>query len=604
MTVLERIAADQAETPVSAIFKRVVDCFIREDYRGLSSSAHLVERSDLPQFLPNIANATQYLSWSRPDDLGKLFIAVQPSTFQQDWKVAELPLWWADRKGARAIASFTELMEVLRFGLEGEALDNARAYLEECRVAAEHAVICVQALPDALNGYDTETLVGFPRWHRRMLANDRRASLCDHPFYPTARAKLGFGEADVRAYGPEHGNSFSLNWIALPREGLWQQGKVPDCWPTFTDVGLDPALEQGRVLFPVHPFMWGGRLDAILREAGLEDSVRRAPRTWLDVVPTLSVRSVAVRQDPGLHIKLPLAMRTLGRLNLRAIKPSTIHDGHAVQTLLTEIIGRDPWLSEHLHLTDESGGACHSEQPFLAYILRRFPTGMGDSEAVPVAGLAAPGRDGRLLMHELIDRYYGGDAEAFFTEYFELLLGVHLRLWARHGIALEANQQNSVLLFSGSEPRLRLLLKDNDGPRIDGVAFRTATPDLAVHIETLRDKRIGVADDEALAQMFITITLQLNLGAVIMAHAQTTAATPHRLFAMLHGTIEEHLLRLEAERADCTAMRRALLESDRLPIKYLLRAASLESRSASGALDVNKFYGLTAPNFLIRRPLP
>lgn len=604
MTVLERIAADHTETHVSAIFRRVVDCFIREDYRGLSSSAHLVERSDLPQFLANIANATQYLSWPRPEDAGQLFIAVQPCSFQQDWKVAELPLWWADRKGVRGIASFTELMEVLQVGLEGEALDNARAYLEECLVAAEHAVICAQALPHALNGHDTEALVGFPGWHRRMLANDRRASLCDHPFYPTARAKLGFGEADVRSYGPEHGTSFSLNWIALPREGLWQQGKVPDCWPTFAEVGLDPALEQGRILFPVHPFMWGERLDAILREAGLEDAARRAPRSWLDVVPTLSVRSVAVRQDPGLHIKLPLAMRTLGRLNLRAIKPSTIHDGHAVQTLLTEMIGQDPWLGNHLHLTDESGGACHSDQPFLAYILRRFPTGLHDSEAVPAAGLAAPGRDGRLLMHELIDRYFGGDADAFFTEYFELLLGVHLRLWARNGIALEANQQNSVLLFSGSAPRLRLLLKDNDGPRIDREAFRAATPDLAASLETLRDKRIGTADEEALAQMFITITLQLNLGAIIMAHAQATETGPHRLFAMLRSTIEDHLLWLEAEDADCTAMRRALLQSDRLPIKYLLRAASLESRSASGAADVNKFYGLSAPNFLIRQPLP
>ena len=101
--------------------------------------------------------------------------------------------------------------------------------------------------------------------------------------------------------------------------------------------------------------------------------------------------------------------------------------------------------------------------------------------------------------------------------------------------------------------------------------------------------------------MFITITLQLNLGAVIMAHAQATGTRPYRLFAMLRSTIERHLRRLEAERADCTVIRRALLQSDRLPIKYLLRAASLESRSASGAADVNKFYGLSAPNFLVRQ---
>ena len=122
MTVLERIAAHRAETDVSAVFRRVVDCFIRENYRGLSSSTHLMERTELPQFLANIANATQYLSWTRSGDGGQLFIAVQPCPFQQDWKVAELPLWWADRKGARAIASFTELIEVLQAGLEGECI--------------------------------------------------------------------------------------------------------------------------------------------------------------------------------------------------------------------------------------------------------------------------------------------------------------------------------------------------------------------------------------------------------------------------------------------------------------------------------------------------
>jgi hypothetical protein len=41
-----------------------------------------------------------------------------------------------------------------------------------------------------------------------------------------------------------------------------------------------------------------------------------------------------------------------------------------------------------------------------------------------------------------------------------------------------------------------------------------------------------------------------------------------------------------------------LLENARLPLKYLLRAASLESKASTGAADINKFYGETAPNFL------
>ena len=41
-----------------------------------------------------------------------------------------------------------------------------------------------------------------------------------------------------------------------------------------------------------------------------------------------------------------------------------------------------------------------------------------------------------------------------------------------------------------------------------------------------------------------------------------------------------------------------LLEDRQLYTKYLLRAGSLESKSRTGAADINKFYGKLAPNFL------
>ena len=46
------------------------------------------------------------------------------------------------------------------------------------------------------------------------------------------------------------------------------------------------------------------------------------------------------------------------------------------------------------------------------------------------------------------------------------------------------------------------------------------------------------------------------------------------------------------------AGRKALLEDRQLYTKYLLRAGSLESKSRTGAADINKFYGKLATNFL------
>lgn len=79
---------------------------------------------------------------------------------------------------------------------------------------------------------------------------------------------------------------------------------------------------------------------------------------------------------------------------------------------------------------------------------------------------------------------------------------VHLTLWLRYGIALESNQQNAILSMTPDEA-LTLVMKDNDAARI------------------------FVQDDLALAQMFITITLQLCLAAVLenLAVAQVVDRT-------------------------------------------------------------------------------
>ncbi len=54
----------------------------------------------------------------------------------------------------------------------------------------------------------------------------------------------------------------------------------------------------------------------------------------------------------------------------------------------------------------------------------------------------------------------------------------------------------------------------------------------------------------------------------------------------------------EAQGESVRLARQLLLKERRLPLKYLLRAASLEDKNSTGVTDVNKFYGQSAPNFL------
>ncbi|HZV97624.1 MAG TPA: hypothetical protein VFF74_01405, partial [Methylophilaceae bacterium] len=57
---------------------------------------------------------------------------------------------------------------------------------------------------------------------------------------------------------------------------------------------------------------------------------------------------------------------------------------------------------------------------------------------------------------------------------------------------------------------------------------------------------------------------------------------------------------LAAEGEDVAFARQLLLDERWLYIKYLLVAATLEDKQTTGAADVNKYYGRTAPNFLQR----
>lgn len=574
------------------ILRRVADCFVRENYRGIALGK--VMSAERAPFNKLIAPTDHYLVHAAADG-GTLFLPVEPDGFLQEWRVGAPPFVHVARQGARLIDSVTEFLEIMKSGLEGEDSANVSAFLDECQAAIEQGAICDEARDTSAPA--AARLASHPEWHRAMLANDRLASFIDHPFYPTARAKHGFAADDLITYGPEYQRPFRLAWLALPKDGLSVQGEAPAPWPSFADVGLDPALANTHALLPVHPFMRGERMERILAEGGMTDRAYMAPQDYLEVVPTLSVRALAIIEEPGLHIKVPLAISTLGRLNVRAIKAITINDGHVIHSLLEAIRADDEVLQAKLLLTDESGGAHHAGERFLAYIVRRYPQGLDGCEPVPVAALMAPMPDGRPYALHLADRHYAGDVERFLREFCDLLLGVHLRLAARYGIELEANQQNSILLFDKRQGGLRLLLKDNDSPRIDAAALRAAFPGSEAWIGRLQDARITQTDAAAIAQMLITITIQLNLGAVIEGLGRHLDR-PGTYRNLLRAAVERQLDRLDSQGIAIGPLRIALLEASHFPIKYLLRAATLETRKAIGAADVNKAYGHTAPNFL------
>jgi len=98
--------------------------------------------------------------------------------------------------------------------------------------------------------------------------------------------------------------------------------------------------------------------------------------------------------------------------------------------------------------------------------------------------------------------------------------------------------------------------------------------------------------------MFTTITLQLNIAVLVERFATVLGQPSAALYATVRHRIETVLTELAAEGEETALARRVLLDDERLTIKYLLIAATLAEKTETGAADVNKFYGRSAPNFL------
>jgi siderophore synthetase component len=288
-------------------------------------------------------------------------------------------------------------------------------------------------------------------------------------------------------------------------------------------------------------------------------------------------------------------MRTLGALNLRLIKPSTLYDGHWFGQALSLIETDDAALRGRYVHVDEAHGGHAGEARHLAYLVRGYPA-LPDATLVPAAALSGTMPDGRPFAAHLADRFHRGDLLAWWQSYATLLSDVHLRLWLAYGIALEANQQNTVLIYAPGEAP-RLLMKDNDSARVLLPRLRARLPRIET-LGALRDARIPVEDDGALARMFCTIILQLDLLAVLEGIAEWQAAWREPMYAILRRTLRATLAALEREGIDTQPAER-LLQSPWLPVKYLLSAGSLLSKRITGASDINKFYGDSGPNFML-----
>ncbi|OEU87531.1 siderophore biosynthesis protein [Streptomyces abyssalis] len=592
---------------------RVLSALLREDVAGLRTRSAVIGAADG--------------RWLRLAAGGRraLLLPVRDDGFQCTM-AARLPLLRREPEGTD-LTTVTDVLTALSAMADPADRRGFDAFAAECR-ADLLARRLHAATRDELHAHVTARHGADPaHWQglAASLAFDALAARTDHPVYPASRARPGMTAHQLRSWAPEFHPEFRLRWLALPAEDVTVAGggaagrgaaggpvpgpvlpvpggTVPGgpgpCGPGEGE--LPRERTRSHVLLPVHPATAGRPLEEALDAAGLRGRATLLEQPYLEAVPTLSMRTVALAGHPGTHLKLPLPTSTLGLLNRRSIRPGTLRDGAACQRLLERVIEREPRFRGRVLLADETRYASAGHE-LMSVLVRRLPPVLDDCVVVPLAALAAPGPDGRPVIGSLADRFHGGDVAALLDALLTLLLDWQTTLFG-YGIALESHQQNVSLVLGGSGgPGPRLLFKDNDGPRVNTVRLRRALPGVGHGRLGFDDPRICVTEDGPVTDLFTTVTVHLCAGAWAFSPGLGTSSARGALTGLVRRRLAEAVERLAAaHRTAAAVLRSEVLEAPELPVKAMVTAGTLLTKARSGAADINKHY-TTGPNYLLRK---
>ncbi|MCH5675325.1 IucA/IucC family protein [Streptomyces gilvus] len=330
-----------------------------------------------------------------------------------------------------------------------------------------------------------------------------QALVLGHPLHPTPKSREGLSEYEARLYSPELRGSFPLHWLAvapslLATDSAWTEHGRPVPAPQLTTrlAEAELALPDGHAALPLHPWQLcevrrrpeaSPLFDAgLLRDLGIHGS------PWH---PTSSVRTVHRTGAPAM-LKLSLGLRITNsrRENLR----KELHRGVEVHRLLRSGLSQQ-WRAEHPGfdiVRDPAWLAVDTPDgepvPGLDVVIRHNPFRASDDVSC-VAGLVAPRplalsgpeaspahrpahrpeADPQPIRSRLATvvtrlalrtgRPRGAVAAEWFLRYLEQVVRPVLWLDAETGIALEAHQQNTLLLLDADGWPAGGRYRDNQG---------------------------------------------------------------------------------------------------------------------------------------------
>lgn len=443
------------------------------------------------------------------------------------------------------------------------------------------------------------------------------AALRDRPYHPLAKLKDGFSESEYQKFSPEFQQKIQVCWVAIKKDKLVYGKDILDCeiqYPArifLTDSQFDTLqielkrknLDSNYMALPVHVWQFEHALDKYFANEIARHTIVPLEFTIDDFYASSSLRSLVYQRHSQDHLKLPLAVKSLG--SLRYLPIVKMINGQKNQQLLEQAKAHDTVLAQRLWLCNENQWwgylpdqpellhpdnlTLFDERPMhLAAQRRQIPAELLHSpyQVIPMASLGQLNHEG-ISIFDLIMKWQHVDItperirEVFFNlchDFFE----VNLRLF-RMGLMGEIHGQNiCVVLKSGHFSGF--LLRDHDSVRIYLPWMQQAGLSDPNYLSP-NDFRITLYHDrvDELIIYLQTLGIQVNLASILESIAAYYNLSESELWSDLVDALKQALDYVPFSDQARKQLNDLLFEQEEWPYKKLIHPL-LEQNNRIGTM--------------------
>ncbi len=332
---------------------------------------------------------------------------------------------------------------------------------------------------------------------------DQWGSLEGHPYYPTWKSRPGLNDEDIEALSAEFGARVILRMGAIQADMVycekmphvqdirqWLSSAFPDVWSEWCDwLESQHRNPQEWLPIPLHPWhLEHWILGHFAKE--IDEGILLPFGPEIETAPSMSFRTMLPTAPALPFIKLPVAIWMTSEM--RSLQAKSIHMGPRISTIIEDILDVEQGFDGKLDFFREDA-AWHfrhkdrmddAEGKFLSVVFRSTDawTRNDNSLAITVASLftALPHKSDPLIS-ELI-ALSGDTPETWFRHYTRIILKPVLAMYLIYGVALEAHQQNTQVLFDDSGRAVAMLIRDFGDGRTWAPALRRQGYELKPYI--------------------------------------------------------------------------------------------------------------------------